>query len=268
MGLAFVMKQPGILFVFFAGVFILKSESKPPVDYTGLATRLTAYSGLCVFSLRPHLPVDAQSLGVPEILVLDLFLRQPVWHQREPGGRHASFLDGAARSPGTFVDALDSRPGRSDISLVAFASPLARHVRPLVRDVFFSRRLPGILLSAALLHPDVACRCASGRDRNQQRYRKAQQQQFARCRASSPVPRCGRDVVVDQREFFFDLDPVAACRATYGGNPFPEAIKIADDIQHHTSPDEHRIAVLGSEPEIYFYSHRRSVSGGTPILTR
>ena len=66
--------------------------------------------------------------------------------------------------------------------------------------------------------------------------------------------------VVDQHEFFFDLDPVAACRATYGGNPFPEAIKIADYIEHHTSPDD-RIAVLGSEPEIYFYSHRRSATG-------
>jgi tetratricopeptide (TPR) repeat protein len=46
----------------------------------------------------------------------------------------------------------------------------------------------------------------------------------------------------------------------YKGNPFPEAIQIADYIRTHSAKDA-RIAVLGSEPEILFYAQRRSVTG-------
>ena len=56
------------------------------------------------------------------------------------------------------------------------------------------------------------------------------------------------------------MGPIAACRAVYGANPFPEAVQIASYIRVHTSNDE-KIAVLGSEPEIYFYSGRRSATG-------
>ena len=46
----------------------------------------------------------------------------------------------------------------------------------------------------------------------------------------------------------------------YGANPFPEAIRIAEYLKEHTNADD-TIAVLGSEPEIYFYSHRHSATG-------
>ena len=42
--------------------------------------------------------------------------------------------------------------------------------------------------------------------------------------------------------------------------PFPEAMPIGDYLKAHTSPSE-SIAVIGSEPEIYFYSQRRSATG-------
>jgi hypothetical protein len=63
-----------------------------------------------------------------------------------------------------------------------------------------------------------------------------------------------------QQDFLFDMDPLMACRSLYGANPFPEATKIADYLQSNTAGDA-RIAVLGSEPEIYFYAHRRSATG-------
>jgi hypothetical protein len=66
--------------------------------------------------------------------------------------------------------------------------------------------------------------------------------------------------VIDQREFFFDLNPLQACRSMYWPNPFPEAVQVADYIKSHT-PEGARIAVLGSEPEIYFYSGRHSATG-------
>jgi len=62
-----------------------------------------------------------------------------------------------------------------------------------------------------------------------------------------------------QREFLFRLSPLEACRELYGRNPFPEAIQVADYIRAHSVKDA-RIAVLGSEPEIYFYAHRHSAT--------
>ncbi len=62
-----------------------------------------------------------------------------------------------------------------------------------------------------------------------------------------------------QREFLFELSPLEACRQLYGRNPFPEAIQVADYIQKHSEKDA-RVAILGSEPEIYFYAHRHSAT--------
>lgn len=58
-----------------------------------------------------------------------------------------------------------------------------------------------------------------------------------------------------QREFLFRMTPVQADREMYGRSPFPEAIPVATYIRSHSRKDT-RIAVLGSEPEIYFYADR------------
>jgi hypothetical protein len=62
------------------------------------------------------------------------------------------------------------------------------------------------------------------------------------------------------RAIWFEQTPEAACRALYGANPFPEAVPIAKYLQEHSSPND-TIAIMGSEPEIYFYAHRHSASG-------
>jgi hypothetical protein len=46
----------------------------------------------------------------------------------------------------------------------------------------------------------------------------------------------------------------------YPGFPFPEAMEIGKYIREHSSANA-RIAVLGSEPEIYLYAHRHSATG-------
>ena len=65
--------------------------------------------------------------------------------------------------------------------------------------------------------------------------------------------------IYKERIFFFDLSPVMASRAIYGTNPFPESLKIGDYIRKHSVEDD-RIAVIGSEPQIYFYSRRRAAT--------
>ena len=65
------------------------------------------------------------------------------------------------------------------------------------------------------------------------------------------------------------LDPVEiVSKRIYDHNPFVEAVAVADYIRTNSSPDA-KIAVLGSEPEIYFLSHRHSVTGhlSTYLLT-
>ncbi len=66
--------------------------------------------------------------------------------------------------------------------------------------------------------------------------------------------------ILQGRQIFFQASPVEACRILYGANPFPESIKIAQYLREHTNPSD-TIAVLGSEPQIYFYSHRHSATG-------
>jgi hypothetical protein len=60
--------------------------------------------------------------------------------------------------------------------------------------------------------------------------------------------------------FFFTAAPAEACRMMYGENPFPESIEIGEYIKNHSTEDD-KIAVIGSEPQIYFYADRKSATG-------
>lgn len=66
--------------------------------------------------------------------------------------------------------------------------------------------------------------------------------------------------VFQQRHFLFQMSSAEACRSTYGLNPFPESLEISEFIRDNTKKED-RIAVLGSEPQIYFFSGRRSATG-------
>ena len=63
-----------------------------------------------------------------------------------------------------------------------------------------------------------------------------------------------------QRAVFFEMSPEKIVRSEYGGNPFPEAVAFGKYIKEHCDADA-RVAVLGSEPEIYFYAQRHSATG-------
>lgn len=65
--------------------------------------------------------------------------------------------------------------------------------------------------------------------------------------------------VYQQRDYFFTMDTTKVSRKIYGLNPFPESLEIAEYIKRNTQKDD-RIAVIGSEPQIYFYSDRRSAT--------
>jgi len=60
--------------------------------------------------------------------------------------------------------------------------------------------------------------------------------------------------------YLFKEDPLTLSRKIYGANPFPESIEIAEFIRERTKEGD-TIAVLGSEPQLFFYSRRRSATG-------
>jgi 4-amino-4-deoxy-L-arabinose transferase-like glycosyltransferase len=66
--------------------------------------------------------------------------------------------------------------------------------------------------------------------------------------------------LVEHGAYWFDLSPVEASRQSYLWQMFPEIEELADDIRKN-SPPSARIAVLGSEPQIYFYARRHSATG-------
>jgi len=66
--------------------------------------------------------------------------------------------------------------------------------------------------------------------------------------------------VLRQREIYFSLSPGQIVQSIYGDNAFVPALKVADYLREN-SPADARIAVLGSEPEIYFYARRHSATG-------
>jgi len=71
---------------------------------------------------------------------------------------------------------------------------------------------------------------------------------------------CAAFTVLSQRQTYFVLTPDQVVEQIYGNNAFVPAVKVADYVREH-SPESSRIAVLGSEPEIYFYADRHSATG-------
>ena len=65
---------------------------------------------------------------------------------------------------------------------------------------------------------------------------------------------------VQERLYLSSMSVADVSRARYGRNPFVEAPEIANYIERNTTASD-RIAVIGSEPEIYFYANRRSATG-------
>ncbi|MDD5759713.1 MAG: glycosyltransferase family 39 protein [Desulfobulbaceae bacterium] len=71
---------------------------------------------------------------------------------------------------------------------------------------------------------------------------------------------CVGATLYHQRQFLFQFSPAQASRDTYWPNPFNESLDIARYIRTNSKPAD-TIAIIGSEPQIFFYSGRRSATG-------
>jgi hypothetical protein len=66
--------------------------------------------------------------------------------------------------------------------------------------------------------------------------------------------------ILEDPDVWFVMTPLQVETRLYGVRPFSASAAIAGFIEKNSAPDS-RVAVLGSEPEIYFLSHRRSATG-------
>ena len=65
--------------------------------------------------------------------------------------------------------------------------------------------------------------------------------------------------VLIQKRILFTMPVNEVTRMIYGLNPFSESLEIAQYIRDHTKKED-KVVVLGSEPQIYFYSQRKSAT--------
>lgn len=66
--------------------------------------------------------------------------------------------------------------------------------------------------------------------------------------------------VVHDARYLFRMTHTEVVRSVYGTNPFLESPEIGRYLKAHTDPGD-RIVVLGSEPQLFFYSGRKSATG-------
>lgn len=263
LGLAFLMKQPGIFFVLFGLVYLLQRQWKHIVDRRRLILQVVAFLLGAVFPF-----------GLTCLLLLGAGVFQKFWFwtflYASEYGTIVRFSEGlrilwdnglSVIGPASFLWIIAAAglitlfwDRRARVHAVFVTSFLVFSFAAVCPGLYFRQHYFVLLLPATSL----LCGIAVGRATDA----------LAESRASRmwvPAPALTflialMAAIIGQAEFFFEADPVLACRAIYAGNPFTEALKIADFLKAHSTQDE-KIAVIGSEPEIYFYSGRQSATG-------
>lgn len=72
-------------------------------------------------------------------------------------------------------------------------------------------------------------------------------------------------LLITQNNILFKLTPAQVCRDIFSVNPFPESLEIAKFVASNTNKDD-KIAILGSESQIFFYAKRKSATGYTSFI--
>lgn len=263
-GLAFLMKQPGIFFCLFGAVFLFWMELKRrPINRPSSIQRLSAF---CVGATLP-LAVTCLLLAA-----VGVFGRFWFWTFSYAGEyvTNQSLLNGYIAFESIFSQIFRAAPGIWLLALLGMASalfvPVDRRSACFALGFLaasFATACPGLyfrqhyfvplLAAAGLFAGLIIQRVCDGIDR-------------AGCRTvwlTIPIAAfvvASGQLMFHHRALFFQLSPNDAARAIYGANPFPESVEIAQYIQQNSVPDS-RIAVIGSEPQIYFYSRRHSATG-------
>lgn len=262
-GLAFLMKQPGIFFFFFAFLYLAYRRWKPMLQWKRFAAEAV------VLCLAASFPIALTILAVTAAGDAEKFWFWVYTYAKNYGSIVAlgdipkafwdNFSDVLKSSPliwltclGGFIALMwDRRVHKDAFFLGGFAIFSFLAVCPgfYFRPHYFVLLLPAVsLLCALAVHSGAPL---------------LQQLQPSRSwELAVPVSFVLAFVfsIIQQGKFFFVEDPVAACQRIYLHQPFVEAMKVSEFIRSHSTEND-RIAVVGSEPEIYFYTGRLSATG-------
>lgn len=262
-GAAFVMKQPGLVFCGFALLYLLYVGWERRHDRVYLISRAGALAMGCVWPL-----------GLTCLIMLFAGVFQRFWFWTFSYARaYASAVPFSlamselkSQAGAIFMSAaplwiiatfglaalLLSRPRR--LQAVFIAGLLAFSFAGVAAGFHFR----GHYFILAL--PAAALLCGFAVEWTTQLLDRGQARRAVRAIPASIFALALLATVALQRDYLFPPDVVTACRMRYPGNPFVEAKKVGEYLRDNTPPDA-RVAVIGSEPEIYFYSRRRSATG-------
>jgi hypothetical protein len=262
-GLAFLLKQPGILFGAFGGFCILAGELKShPVRW------MQCFKKTAVFCLGIILPFAVLCLILWHA---GIFGRFWYWSFTVAGGGWVPWREGWVNLV-RYVHILWLNHQWPFWSLAGLAMPLIcwrRAARPLHPSflAFCAVSFLAVCVGLRFIQhyfvlslPAVGMAIGLGVVEARRLLKSSKSPAFA---SFLPVTLfCGvcAYAIFAERGCLFsaNLDDVAV--SIYGNNPCREAVEVARYIKENSSP-ESRIAVLGSEPEIYFHAHRHSATG-------
>ena len=261
-GLAFLMKQQGVVFSIFGFLYFLSVSWQGRASWKNLAFRTIALGA---------------GMMLPFLFTCLMMLRAGVFHDfwfwtvayGAAYEKELKFADGLnnframeirfARPLNIWIPAalgltalFWNRQGRKHIGLTlsfAIFSFLAVFPGLWFRPHYFLVIYPAVALLAGL--GISSCYDYLREHRFSDRVLWIPLIAFALCYASA---------LRGQRRFLFKMNSVQVHRTMYLGDGFPEAAAVADYVSQHSASDA-RVAIIGSEPEIYFLSHRLSATG-------
>ena len=260
-GIGILMKQPAVLFVPFGAIYIVWKDAQRRLAFEKILVRIL------IFGIGAVLPIIITCLILWRAGVIDKFWFWTINYAWQYGSLvplsqvPRIFFDNASDVMGPnwllwLLAAIGAVAGLSDrrmrasatflISFLLF-SVLALCVGFYFRYHYFIFLLPAVSLLVGCAVGEISLFLAGGMIL----LRLAPLPVFA---VMLGLP------ILSQKKFFFETSPVDACQMIYPESPFRESIRIADYIRENTAPDD-TIAVLGSEPQIYFYSKRHSATG-------
>ena len=262
LGFAFLMKQQGVFFGIFGGIYLLYCRlSTRPVRWNDMLTKMLVYSA------GAAIPFGASCVGLWAVGVFDRFWFWTFSYARQ----YASVL-----SLGQGLRAFSA-------NFPAYAKPtvllwITAGLGVLELGVGWRKRSHSLFIAGflvfsflavcpgfyfrnhyfILLLPAVGVLAGLAIDRARALFAAAHSRVGWLAAAGFVAIVCFS--LFRERAVLLQLSPAAACRAIYGANPFPESLEIARFLRENSSEDA-RIAVMGSEPQIYFYSNRHSSTG-------
>ena len=260
-GIAFLMKQHGIFFVLFCLLYLCWRTWKRDQSLAAIAR------GAAIFAAGTLLPYALTCLLLYRSGVFGTFWFWTVSYAGEyskMGLRRAvhSFLENLATVVGPAVliwlvaavglSALWWRreAGRHRFFVVALFLLSFASICPgaYFRPHYFVLLLPVVAMLAGIAVSSAARSIAEGA-----------KQRFAVIPVLFFVVALGYSVMRQRQDYFF-LPAASVFQETYPGGLFEAARSVADFVQQHSVPKT-PVAVIGSEPEIYFYAHRHSATG-------